>query len=156
MYAVAYSLFGSGETQEAVKWYQSARDLGEAHGFFSLECFACLGLGTVALGQGREEEGLDLLRNAALAAPLVENEDGSSELIALSTLIPALISTGSCNVGTKALETPALDEAEPWVLRFREVAKERSRKTFTLCREEFEGFYLSARLHKVMRILVKN
>ena len=73
----------------------------------------------------------------------------------LSTLIDVLICTGSCAVGTKALGTPALDEAELRILRFREVAKEVSRKTFYLCSEEFDGFDFSARLYKVICILVE-
>jgi hypothetical protein len=57
---------------EAATWYQRARDVGAAHGFFSLECKACRGLGSAALNEGRHEEGLALLRNALAAAVLSE------------------------------------------------------------------------------------
>ena len=32
--------------REASRYYQAARDVGAAHGFISVECFACQGLGT--------------------------------------------------------------------------------------------------------------
>ena len=50
------------------RFYNRARDVGAAHGFFSVECRSCLGLGQMAVDDGREEEGLELLRNA-LAGP---------------------------------------------------------------------------------------
>jgi len=50
------------------RYYNRARDIGEAHGLFSVECVTCLGLGHIAMNDGRAEEGLDLLRNA-LAGP---------------------------------------------------------------------------------------
>jgi hypothetical protein len=50
--------------QEAKTWFQRARDVGVAHGFFSAECRACMGLGSLSKRDGRIEEGLDLLRNA--------------------------------------------------------------------------------------------
>ena len=50
------------------RYFQRARDVGAAHGFFSVECRSCLGLGQIAVNDGRAEEGLDLLRNA-LAGP---------------------------------------------------------------------------------------
>ena len=50
--------------QEAAQWHHRARALGAAHGFFSVECEACQGLGKTAIEEGRMEEGFDLLRNA--------------------------------------------------------------------------------------------
>ena len=55
--------------QDAAVYYQRARDVGAAHGFFSVESRACLGLGLVGRGEEREE-GLDLLRNALAAVNL--------------------------------------------------------------------------------------
>ena len=50
--------------QEAMMYCQRARDLGAAHGFYSVESRACMGLGLFAVHTGRHQEGLDLLRNA--------------------------------------------------------------------------------------------
>ena len=43
---------------EATTWFQRARDVGAAHGFFTLESRACTGLGMAAMDEGRDEEGL--------------------------------------------------------------------------------------------------
>jgi hypothetical protein len=60
MCMIAVSLFQIGKQQEAVGWLERARKVGEAHGFFSVECQACLGLGKQAISMGRHEEGVEL------------------------------------------------------------------------------------------------
>jgi len=122
---------------EAASWSQRARDVGAAHGFFSLESMACRGLGTAAIGEGRHEEGMALLRNALVAAELNEVDDPTFELDALVCLINALFSTNS------------IDEVEPLVLRYREAAKARSEKE-GVCFEEFNSLHYSARLREVL------
>jgi len=64
MFQIAHYLDRLGRRQEAAVYYQRMRDVGEAHGFFSAECRACQGLGEIASKEGRDQEGLDLLRNA--------------------------------------------------------------------------------------------
>ena len=122
---------------EAVTWYQRARDVGAAHGFFSLESKACRGLGMEEMKQGRHEEGVALLRNALVAAELNELDDLKYELDALKSLIFALLATSS------------FDEVEPLVLRYREAAKAQSEKE-GFCFAEFEYLLCSARLHEVL------
>ena len=61
---VAGTLQTLGRQKEASPFYQRARDVGEAHGFFSVESRACLGLGLGAIKDGRSEEGVELLQNA--------------------------------------------------------------------------------------------
>jgi len=56
--------------QEAKRCFERARDVGAAHGFFSVECRACMGLGAIAMQEGRNEEGLALLQNALAASRL--------------------------------------------------------------------------------------
>ena len=91
MCALAESLHVAGKRQEASLYYQKARKVGEAHGFFSVECRACLGLGREKLKEGRHGEGLDLMRNALAALRLSENEGFSTwELPVLDSLIDAL------------------------------------------------------------------
>jgi hypothetical protein len=91
---VADNLSVVGKQQEASLQYRKARKVGEAHGFFSVECRACLGLGREKLKEGRHEEGLDLLRNALAASRLSENEGFSTwELPVLQSLIDALFLT---------------------------------------------------------------
>jgi len=122
---------------EAATWNERARDVGAAHGFFSLESTACIGLGTEAMEEGRREEGLALLRNALVAAELNELDDPKYELDALKTLIYTLFTTNS------------IGEAEPLVLRFREAAKAQSEKE-GFCLTECDSFVHSARLHQVL------
>jgi hypothetical protein len=50
--------------QESKRCYERARDIAEAHGLFLLECMACEGLGELAIKEGRDEEGVELIRNA--------------------------------------------------------------------------------------------
>jgi len=122
---------------EAATWYQRARDVGAAHGFFSLESKACMGLGRVAIDAGRHEEGVALLRNSLVAAELNELDDPKYELIALKELISALFKTNS------------IDEVEPLVLRYREAAKaEREKEGF--CLLELDSVVCFARLLEVL------
>jgi len=94
MCALANSLRAVGKRQEASLYYQKARKVGKAHGFFSVEWMACLGLGQDKIVEGRIEEGLDLLRNALVASRLSENEGSSTfELDVLQSLIDALFLT---------------------------------------------------------------
>jgi tetratricopeptide (TPR) repeat protein len=124
---------------EAATWYQRARDVGAAHGSFSVESQACIGLGDVAMKEGRREEGLALLRNALVAAELNELDDPGVELDALKSLTFALFSTN------------LIDEVEPLVLRYREAAKAYSeKKGGAVCFAEFECLPCSARLHEVL------
>jgi hypothetical protein len=124
-----------GRNSEAATWHQRARDVGAAHGFFSLESAACMGLGRAATEEGRHEEGLALLRNALVAAELNELDDPSFELHALESLIDALLKSNS------------IDEVEPLVLRLREVAKAEPEKEGVA---EFNSLLFSAQLHEVL------
>jgi hypothetical protein len=91
MCILAFTLRAAGKGQEASLYYQKARKVGEANGFFSVECRACLGLGKEKIDEGCTEEGLDLLRNALAASRLSENEGYRTfELPVLRELIKAL------------------------------------------------------------------
>ena len=126
------------KVQEAAVYFQSARDVGAAHGFFSVECSACLGLGIRAIEEGRHEEGLDLLRNALAASSLREDEDDNiMELQVLAQLTEALF------------PTRGIDEVEPLVLRYREAAMAESQKRGRVCYWELGSLYASARLLEV-------
>jgi hypothetical protein len=124
--------------QESLGYFQRARDVGAAHGFFSVECKACLGLGRKALAGGRHEEGVDLLRNALAASSLRENEDDTIlEVSVLSHLIDAL------------LQTHAIDEVEALLPRYRDAAKAESRKLGRVTQWESQVLLVSARLLEV-------
>ena len=91
---LATFLSEAGKQQEASLYYQKARKVGEAHGFFSVECRACLGLGREKIVEGCNEEGQHLLRNALAASRLSENEGILSyQLPVLHELIDALFLT---------------------------------------------------------------
>ena len=123
---------------EAGTWYQRARDIGAAHGFFSLESGACMGLGRAEIDAGRHEEGVALMRNALVAAELNELDDPAYELDALQDLVGALFTTES------------IDEVEPLVLRFREAAKTQSGKEEGFFYFVVRSIIYSARLHEVL------
>ena len=136
----------AGKREEGEGWLSRARDVGAAHGFFSVESSACLGLGKLAMDQGRHEEGVDLLRNALVAANLSEHEgeeeSDPEELDVLHSLIAALF------------KIAAIDEVEPLVLRFRELVKAETARRETariacLSYRELWSFYFNARLHEV-------
>ena len=134
--AAEYLRIASKDT-EAAAYFQRARDVGAAHGFFSVECKACCGLGHMAMMEGRHEEGLDL-RNALAASSLLENEDDTTmELRVLVHLTDALFLTHE------------IDEVEPLVLRYREAAEAESQKIGRVCFRELQSLCASAQLHEV-------
>ena len=114
-----------------------ARDVGAAHGFFSLESKACIGLGGAAREEGRHEEELELLRNALVAAELNELDDPQYERDALEELIMVLFKTNSIN------------EVEPLLRRYREATTAQSERE-RFCCEEFYSPLFSALLHEVL------
>jgi len=130
----------TGKREEGERWFNRARDVGAAHGFFSVESSACLGLGDLAMNQGRHEEGVELLRNALVATNLSEHEGeekrNQAELNVLHSLSEALF------------KIAAIDEVEPLVLRYRELAKAETARIGGL-QYKMWSFYLSARLHEV-------
>ena len=136
----ASSLNVAGKREEGERWFNRARDVGAAHGFFSVESSACLGLGDLAMNQGRHEEGVELLRNALVATNLSEHEGeekrNQAELNVLHSLSEALF------------KIAAIDEVEPLVLRYRELAKAETARIGGL-QYKMWSFYLSARLHEV-------
>jgi len=79
------------DEKEVERYYSMARTVGAQHGFFALECRACLGLGQLAALDGRPEEALELLRNSLAAAPLTEDERGGTyEMVALDAMSTSL------------------------------------------------------------------
>ena len=127
--------------QQIASHYQRAREVGAAHGFFSVECHACLGLGMLAMADGRKEEGVELLRNALAAGPLVEHDEGSYETDAFVALTEAF------------LAERAFDDLEPLLPRYREAAEAKSRRMKKLSYVEWHSVYVTARLHEVQCIL---
>ena len=134
---IAKCLFSLRRKQETATYFKTARDLGAKHGFFSAESDACLGLGRLALSEGRHEEGMELLRNAVAAASLNESDDTTYERNAFHHLIEALIDSNE------------IDELEPLVARYREAALAESRKEGSLGPADLRSLCFSARLHEV-------
>ena len=141
---IAYCLECLGREEEARKEFQRARDVGAAHGFFSVECLACVGLGHLAMTVGRDEEGVELYQNAVAAARVSGDGDISlsQERSILCMLIEALF------------ETKAIDEVEPHLLRYREMVKAESQSNFPYVPAELKAEVISARLHEVPRIRI--
>jgi hypothetical protein len=135
---VAEHLLFLGKPQEAEGYLQRARKIAEAHGFFSVECESCLGLGKLAIREGHDQEGVELLRNALVCLPLCEGEVSIMELNVLRFFTDQLF------------DTHAIDEAEPLVARYREAAKAESEMKGHLPFSELHSLYTSARLHEVL------
>ena len=55
------------QPHEAARCLERARAVGEEHGFFSVECRACKGLGDLAITEGRNDDAVQLLQNALAA-----------------------------------------------------------------------------------------
>ena len=123
---------------EAGTYFKRARDLGAQHGFLSVECDACLGLGALAAYEGRMQEGLDLLRNALAAADLAESDEQQFQLNTLRLLIPLLF------------DPSTMGELEPLVVRYQKAAEAYSRKRGRLDFMELQSRLYCARLHEVL------
>ena len=138
--SIAQQCIVLGRRQEATTYFQRSRDLGAQHGFFSAESQACLGLGRLALREGRHEEGLALLRNALVASTLTESDESIHELNALRYLINSLF------------DTNGIDELEPLIPRHREAAAAQSQKIGRpkIGSAEVQSLCFSARLHEVL------
>ena len=127
--------------REAVAWYNRARDIGAAHGFFSIQSIACRGLGMAALEEGCHEEGVALLQNALSAARMNELDDPMYELDALESLVQTLI------------DAKCIDDAEPLAMCYRKAANaQKGNDAYILL--ELDSILSSARIHQVMRLCI--
>ena len=124
--------------QESIFNFKRARGVAEAHGFFSVECMSCLGLGKLAMKEGRAEEGVDLLRNALACSPLNEGDANHDQLLVLQQFTDSLF------------DTHAIDEVEPLVSPYRKAARAQSDKQGRLDYTDLHSLYASARLHEVL------
>ncbi|KAJ1494554.1 hypothetical protein T484DRAFT_1877476 [Baffinella frigidus] len=121
--------------REAVAYLERARKVAEAHGFFSVECMACTGLAEVALKEERNDEAVELFRNAVAAAPLEEEADARQYPLlhhAYRGLAKALTKTG------------ALAEATAIAKQYREAAHAQSKREGRLCIDELTSLDTSA------------
>ena len=142
--AVAESLSMVQNNKKAKEYFQRARALGEQHGFFTVECTACQGLGQLSIAEGRTEEGVELLRHALAAANLeFSGEDGfRSELLVLHFLSDVLFKTN------------AIDEIEALVPRYRKAARADARRRGLISSApELNSLCVSARVNEVTRLL---
>jgi hypothetical protein len=132
----------------------SARWLGEIKFLFSVESDACAGLGEVAMLTGRPARGVELLRNALTAAQASyadpKLDGGRYEGNALVRLISALFQVNVVSMDGFFIETSAIQELEPLILRYCVLAKEMSRKEGCLCTAELRSLYFKALLHEVV------
>ena len=81
---------------------------------------------------GQQEEGVELLRNALVCAPLCEGEVNRMELRVLLNFTEALFGTH------------AIDEVEPLVARFLEAAKAESENRGRLHFSQIQSLYTCA------------
>jgi len=131
------------QLEEAASHFQRARDIGVQHGFFVVECKACKGLGQIACREGRVKEGVELLQNALAAASLSEHDESSPDWGILELDVLRALTQ-------KLFEAKAIDEVEPLVLRYRELAKVRAREGKGRFMANLASLFASARLHKVL------
>jgi len=98
------TLFTVGKEADAERWMLRARQVGADHGFFTVECRACAALGNLYMQDGREAEGLDLLRNAVAAATLDDTPDRMLETTSLQSLADALLRSMPSSLLLSSLE----------------------------------------------------
>ena len=143
---IANSVLFQGKAEESKHYYQKARDLGAAHGFFSVECTSCMGLAQLAIRDGKTEDAVPLLQNALAATPLLEGGESvgaCEELMALKMLTDTL------------LETNSVDEVETLVERYRSaVRRGTAEHRDRVVPFELHSLYVSARLHEVLCISI--
>ena len=141
------------EDIKAKFWYEKMRKVGESHGFFSLESKACRGLGSAALEAGHLIEGMDLLRNALVAAELNELDDPQYEILALESLVEKLVVSFSFDDdGVESLAQMVdweVRDIEKLVLRYRELTTTAMAKTGS-CALIFHSITCSAGLLAVL------
>ena len=153
--------------KEAARNYQRARDVGAAHGFFSVEALACLGLGRLAMQEGRAEEGLDLLRcrlstlnsqpetlnsnpSSLIPEPYTLNSEPRNAMVAESLteresqrdlqILPYLIDA--------LIQRHKFDEVGPLIERLRDIGKTEGAELATMTERHI--FYYRAFLHEVL------
>jgi len=134
---IAYMLINVARFKEAAIWSQRARDIGAEGGLFALECHACVGLATVAMNEGCHQDGLELYRNAVVAAKLHDMDTPMYELYATTALISALFKAN------------LIEEVEPLVLRYREITKAALDVGGKIDIHDFHSLFFSACLHEV-------
>ncbi|KAJ1474988.1 hypothetical protein T484DRAFT_3213394 [Baffinella frigidus] len=101
------------DTPRAVPWFNKARALGAQHGFFSVECGACLGLGRVEKMEGRMPGAEELMQHAFSVLGFVEVE-GEREQLECSV---------TRDLAELLLETERYEEAGPLIQRLFELAE---------------------------------
>ena len=144
IFSIGNLLHMFGLRQESKSYFLKTRKVAEAHGFFSLECKACIGLSEIAIDEGDTEEAVLLLQNALLVCQLhlsEEEEDTCYELSILDKLTNAF------------WKTDAIDELGKTILLYREAAKAETRRTGKLSFFELYSLVASARFHEVLCIL---
>ena len=150
MCKIAAILARHGSTPESETWFERARKVGEAHGFFSLESVACIGLGNAMMSTNRHDEGMGMLENALVAADLNELDEPQYELDALKSLLDACFQKLDVWRGSsprKPYQKECTDKAETLLLRYQKAAKAQSEKE-GVCVSEFISLYYSARIHQ--------
>jgi len=90
---------------------------------------------------------LDLLRNAVVAESLCDHEDATHGCGVASSLMDALFKTQLRN------DVEKIDEMEPLVLRYQELAQAQSRKEGRTTYLDLASLYYTARLHEVQGLL---
>jgi len=113
-----HCLFRQNDAQGGEILSQKARDLGTEHGFYSIECAACLGLGRAALVQGRTQEAEDLFRVSLSAVDFIEDLSNFPRAILAKDinleLARLLLTTDRFeDAGPSVQNLHALSEAEP-------------------------------------------
>jgi hypothetical protein len=71
LYRVGCIFLRLGDNEEAERRFNGVRKLGEAHGFFTMECLACIGLGRISRLQGQTEMEIMFYNNAIAACSLL-------------------------------------------------------------------------------------
>jgi tetratricopeptide (TPR) repeat protein len=126
----------SGDVEQSTILFKKARTIAEAHGFFSVECLSCHGLGNCCASNGDDDESLEFLRNALAAAPLSEHSCDRLELNLTECVASSLY----------AMKRYA--EAEELMPRLKDLSRSDSLARNSLNIIEVAAFFLRVRLYE--------
>jgi len=95
LYRVGCIFLRLDNNEKAEQCFQSVRNLGEMHGFFTMECLGCVGLGRIFRLQGQKKMERMFYHNATVACDLLVSCDNPShyKIEVLRYMIESLMET---------------------------------------------------------------
>jgi tetratricopeptide (TPR) repeat protein len=131
----------SGDVEKSKDLFRKARRVAESHGFYTVECLACRGLGDCYTSTGDHEEALPFFQNALAAAPLAEHHEKKLEMALTQS------------VATSLYTIHRYAEAAEFMPRLKELTREHSEVCGSFQSIEFDAFLLRIKLYEELGVL---